>query len=86
MDDRTRTLISLGAATAANCVPCFEHYFRQADIVGLSSEEIQEAADIARQVKKGADNNIRNRISELTGNGRLSASQPKITSERSCCG
>ncbi len=86
MDDRTSILISLGAATAANCVPCFEHYFGKADGVGLNSEEIQEAADIARQVKKGADINIRNRISELTGNGNPSASQPKITSERSCCG
>lgn len=86
MDERTRILISLGAATAANCVPCFEHYFGKADRVGLTSEEIQEAADVARQVKKGADVNIRNRISDLTGNGKSSASQRGTASERSCCG
>ena len=36
MDERTKVLISLGASVAANCVPCFEHYLRQTDAVGLT--------------------------------------------------
>jgi alkylhydroperoxidase/carboxymuconolactone decarboxylase family protein YurZ len=47
MDERTRALICLGAATAAICIPCFEHYFGMTDSVGLTPGEIQEAVDLA---------------------------------------
>jgi len=67
MDERTKLLICLGAATAANCIPCFEHYFGKAEGIGLKTEDIQEAVDLASQVKKGAHLAIRNRISELLG-------------------
>ena len=47
MDEKTSVLVCLGAATAANCVPCFEHYLKKAKGLGLCSEEILEAADLA---------------------------------------
>jgi alkylhydroperoxidase/carboxymuconolactone decarboxylase family protein YurZ len=47
MDERTKALICLGGATAANCIPCLEHYFGMTDSVGLTSEEIREAVDLA---------------------------------------
>jgi alkylhydroperoxidase/carboxymuconolactone decarboxylase family protein YurZ len=65
MDERTKVLISLGAATAANCVPCFQHYFGRANSVGLTPEEIQEAVDLASQVKKGAHTAMRDSISHV---------------------
>ena len=52
MDEKSKLLICLGAATAANCIPCFEHYFGKAKAGGLKNEEIQEAVDLASQVKK----------------------------------
>jgi len=64
MEEKTRVLICLGAATAANCIPCFEYYFGKAETVGLKTEEIQEAVNLASQVKKGAHLAIRNRINE----------------------
>jgi len=67
MDERTKVLICLGSATAANCIPCFEYYFGKAKAVGLTSEEIQEAADLASQVKKGAHMAIKNCINGLMG-------------------
>jgi alkylhydroperoxidase/carboxymuconolactone decarboxylase family protein YurZ len=65
MDERTKVLICLGAATAANCIPCFEHYSGRADSVGLTPEEIEEAVDLASQVKKGAHAIMRNAISNI---------------------
>ncbi len=83
MDERTKVLISLGAAVAANCVPCFEHYLRKTEGVGLTSEEIQEAADIGDQVKGGARIAMRRGIRSMLGTDILSCNDE---SERSCCG
>ena len=35
MDEHTEIFIALGAATAANCGPCFEHYFAKAEKLGI---------------------------------------------------
>lgn len=86
MDAKTRILISLGAATAANCVPCFEHYFGQAQGVGLTSEEIKEAADIADKVKKGAQMAIRKTIGDLVEEGVTTEAPCGGASDRPCCG
>ncbi len=45
MEDKTRALICLGAATAANCISCFDYYLGKAEAAGLKTDEIQEAVD-----------------------------------------
>ncbi len=85
MDDKTKVLISLGAATAANCVPCFEHYFGQALGVGLTPEEIKEAANIADKVKKGAQMTIRKHIADLMDGDEKDGSPCTGTADRPCC-
>ncbi len=67
MDEKTRLLICLGAATAANCIPCFEYYYGKAEAAGLKTEEIEEAVSLASQVKKGAHLAIKNRINMVMG-------------------
>ena len=67
MDDRERLLICLGAATAANCVPCFQHYFKKAETLNLTTEEIQEAVDLANKVKSGAQIALRESIGKIMG-------------------
>jgi len=67
VDEKTRLLICLSAATAANCIPCFEHYFGKAEAAGLKTEEIDEAVGLASQVKKGAHLAIKNRINVVMG-------------------
>jgi alkylhydroperoxidase/carboxymuconolactone decarboxylase family protein YurZ len=86
MDERTEVLICLGAATAANCVPCFEHYFGRANSVGLTPEEIQEAVDLASQVKRGAHIAMRNGISHAMGQERQDVLPCSGQMDRSCCG
>ena len=60
MDERTKVLICLGSATAANCIPCFEHFLGKAEALGVSHGEIQEAVELAGCVKNGANLATRN--------------------------
>lgn len=86
MDERTKVLICLGAANAANCIPCFEHYFGKAKAVGLTPEEIQEAVNLASQVKKGAHVAIKNRINDVMGREKEDDLPCDRKTNSSCCG
>jgi len=59
MDKQTELLISLAASTAANCMPCFNYYYRQAEKLALEPADILRAVEIA--------NKIKNSISMLMG-------------------
>ncbi len=83
MDEKTRLLVSLGAAVAANCVPCFEHFLGKPEATGLTPEEIQEATEIADQVRNGARITIMKSIRGMIGGG---TSPCNSKSDRSCCG
>ncbi len=83
MNEKTKLMVSLGAAVAANCVPCFEHFLGKTEAAGLTSEEIREVAEIADQVKNGARITIMKSIRGMIGG---SASLCDTKTERSCCG
>jgi alkylhydroperoxidase/carboxymuconolactone decarboxylase family protein YurZ len=85
MDEKTKVLICLSAATAANCIPCFEHYFGKTGTLNISKEEIQVAVDLASQVKKGAHMALKNRIDQLMG-GEKKYDLPCDKGRTSCCG
>jgi len=54
MDEHTEIFVALGAAAAANCGPCFEHYFSKAEKLGIDKNDIQKTVDIAVKVRGGA--------------------------------
>jgi hypothetical protein len=83
MDERSKILISLGAAVAANCVPCFEHFLGRTEAAGVTSEEIREATEIADQVKNGARITIMKSIRGMIGG---TTSPCASQSDKSCCG
>ncbi|MCJ7492810.1 MAG: carboxymuconolactone decarboxylase family protein [Deltaproteobacteria bacterium] len=85
MDEKTSLLICLGASTAANCIPCFEHYHKKASAAGLTSEEILEAVELASKVKSGAHSVLRNRIKTLLGEETSRTSCGCGPSQSSCC-
>jgi hypothetical protein len=85
MDEKTSLLICLGASTAANCIPCFEHYHKKALAVGLRSEEVREAVDLASRIKSGAHSVLRGRIKTLLGEETSHASCGCGPSQGSCC-
>ena len=85
MDEKTKVLICLGAATAANCIPCFEYYFGKAGAVGLKTDEIQEAVDLASQVKKGAHMALKNSIGNIMGREKEYSLPCDRQTDNSCC-
>ncbi len=60
MDKKTELLISLGASMAANCMPCFNYYYQQAEKLGVDPAEVLRALEIA--------NKIKNSLGMLVGN------------------
>jgi alkylhydroperoxidase/carboxymuconolactone decarboxylase family protein YurZ len=86
LQDKTEVLIAIGAATGANCIPCFEHIYEKAVTAGLTLEEIKRASDIAAQVKKGAHIAITNVINELTEVEERQDLPCEETANKSCCG
>lgn len=67
MDEKTELLICIGSATAANCVPCFEYYFKKALALGITSDEIRKAVELACKLKTGAGIVMRKSIRDITG-------------------
>lgn len=52
LNSRERSLVSLGAALASNCVPCIEFHIPGARRAGLSDREIETALEIADKVRQ----------------------------------
>jgi len=44
-------LIGLGASVAANCEPCFQYHYEQAEKLGVSKDDMLEAVNLALTVK-----------------------------------
>jgi AhpD family alkylhydroperoxidase len=85
MDEKTSLLICLGASTAANCIPCFEHYHKKASAAGLTPEEILEAVELAGQVKSGAQMVMRNSIKKFMGQETATLACACAPSRSQCC-
>ncbi len=49
---RDRELVALGAALAANCIPCIEYHVPEARKAGLRDLEIGEAIELADKIKR----------------------------------
>lgn len=86
LEDKIENLIAIGAATAANCIPCFEHLYEKAVNSGLTPAEIKRASDIAGQVKKGAHIALTNSVNELIGIDETRDLPCDRTAKKSCCG
>lgn len=65
--EKVETLIAIGAAAAANCIPCFEHLYEIAVTSGITAAEVKRASEIAALVKGGAGKAISRTIEELIG-------------------
>ncbi len=86
MDEKTSLLICLASSTAANCIPCFEHYHKKASAAGLTPGEILEAVELASRVKSGAHMLVRNTVSKLLGEETVPLTCGSASSRSQCCG
>ena len=85
MEEKTSLLICLAASTAANCIPCFEHYHKKASTAGLTPEEILEAVELAGRVKSGAQMVMRNSIQKFMGRETAPLACSCSPSGSQCC-
>jgi alkylhydroperoxidase/carboxymuconolactone decarboxylase family protein YurZ len=86
LEDKIENLIAIGAVTAANCIPCFEHLYEKAIHSGITLAEIKRASDIAGMVKKGAHIALTNSINELIRIEETHDLPCDQTANKSCCG
>ena len=85
LEDRIENLIAIGAATAANCIPCFEHLYEKAINSGITLAEIKRASDNAGLVKKGAHVALTNSVNELIGVAETHNLPCQPTGDKPCC-
>ena len=54
LDDRMRALVAVGASITANCQPCLQSTIAMARESGADDQEIAEAIEVGKMVRKGA--------------------------------
>lgn len=54
LDDRIKALIAVGASITANCQPCLQSTTSMALASGADEQEIAEAIEVGKMVRKGA--------------------------------
>ncbi len=65
LDNRIQELVAIGAAVGANCLPCLEYHAGKAQESGADRQEVAEAIEIGKMVRKGAAVNMDRFISRL---------------------
>jgi len=86
MEDNTEILISLGASTAANCVPCFEYYYKKATAKGLRRDDIEKAVEIGNKVKTGSSIAMTKSMRSIMGcDGEANPQEESPTASPPCC-
>ena len=76
VDDRTKELVAMGAAAAANCHPCIEYHLAKCDGLGIDREEVVAAVKVGLMVNRGAERAISRKARELLGEDVAEAGLP----------
>ena len=66
-DEKITELIAIGASISANCHPCIKFHAAKARELKIDEEEIQQAIEVGRMVRKGAGGQMDELIKELGG-------------------
>jgi AhpD family alkylhydroperoxidase len=80
IDDKTKELIAIGASIVANCQPCLQYHVARAQRVGVDTEEMADAIEIGKLVRKGAGIKMDTFAANLTG------AVPSADGAKTCCG
>ena len=67
MVKRTKELVAMGAAAAANCHPCMDYHLAKCDELGIERDEVTAAVKVGLMVNHGAENAIRKKARQLLG-------------------
>ena len=64
-DEKNKELIAIGASISANCHPCIKYHVAKARELEIDEEEIQQAIDVGKMVRKGAAGQMDKLLEEL---------------------
>ncbi len=76
LDNRTLRLIAVGASITANCQPCLEGNVAKALENGADRQEIAEAIEVGKMVRRGAASKMDRFASSLNQAAPLAAGLP----------
>jgi AhpD family alkylhydroperoxidase len=82
LDDRTTELIAAGASVTAGCLSCLESHVARAVEHGVDREEIAQAIEVGKMVRRGAAARMDRRIASLD----QAAPAPASGAPAGCCG
>ncbi len=74
LDDRIRELIAVGTAIGANCHPCLKHHTAKARDLGIPNNELAEAIEVGKGIRKGAQGSMDKLVNELLDETRATPS------------
>ncbi len=75
-------LVAIGAAIASNCEPCLKYHYRQAQLLGVSKEDMARAVEAGAMVKDSPHQSVLRLANRLTGAGVGAADRAADP----CCG
>ena len=82
LDNRIKELIAVGASITANCQPCLEYHTSEGLKSGADQQEIMEAIEVGKMVRRGAASKMDKYAASLSQSGA-----PSYTStDTSGCG
>jgi AhpD family alkylhydroperoxidase len=81
MDARTKELVAMGAAAAANGHPCMDHHLAKCDELGIQRDEVVEAVKVGLMVNHGAEGAIRKHARKLLGEAVIDGAVASIHRE-----
>jgi AhpD family alkylhydroperoxidase len=58
LDSRIRELIAIGTSVGANCHSCLEYHFGKAREQGIPDDEIAQAIEVGKLVRRGAQDKM----------------------------
>jgi len=83
MESRIKALVAIGASVTANCQPCLQYHVGKALETGATEQEISEAVEVAKAVRKGAGYKMDKFAAQIFNSAGIAVK----TSEQGCgCG
>ena len=65
LDENIQELIAIGSSVSANCHPCVKHHVTRAREEKIDEDQIRQAIDVGKMVRKGAAGQMDKLIEEL---------------------
>ena len=82
LDNRIKELVAVGASITANCQPCLQYHIGEAQKSGAEEQDIKEAIEVGKKVRRGAASKMDKFAATLIQPGAPAASS---SSEGSGC-